>query len=42
MTCPESAAAIGYINVMLGHGNHPTAAKLFPQIGELVLLAAAC
>ena len=72
MTCPNSAASIGYINVlchgsygdstpvgprvllalageelrpgavMLGHGNHPTAAQLFPQIGELILLAAAC
>jgi hypothetical protein len=73
MTCPNSAAAIGYINVlmcdgsygdstpvgprvlltlageelrpgavMLGHGNHPTAAQLSPEIGELVLLGAAC
>jgi len=73
MTCPNSAASIGYINVLmchgrygdstpagpqvlltlageelrpgavpLGHGNHPTAARLFPQIKELILLAVAC
>jgi hypothetical protein len=73
MTCPNSAASIGDINVamchgsygdstpagprvlltlageelrpgavMLGHGNDPTAARIFPQIGELILLAVAC
>jgi peptidoglycan-N-acetylglucosamine deacetylase len=28
--------------VMLGHGNHPTVTRLFAQIAELAVLAAAC